>query len=609
MILDEPVAPRPAGTGDPGGTGDPDGTSGTASGGAPGAASEGSTADPDGTRADLVLVQRCAWTLVWVAVLAAALGFWGAWSAGPWAALLAPLLVLTALVGAVLVWTVPRPLSTSMQRFGLAAAVVTAAASEGAGIHLRHFYTTDSGAFNQVATRLLLDGRNPYTSSMAGAARLLHPASSYWTYQVDGVHTVKVSYPAASFLLQAPFMALGLHHMVTDWVDLAAWLVTAVLIFVMVPPVLRWLAPLLLLTGIFLGPFASGGTDALFVPFLVVAVWRWDRFPDRTAAWLPSWVGPASLGIACSVKQSPWFCLPFLMVGVACEARRAGRRPAVTALRYGAIAAAAFLVVNAAFLAWSPSAWLRGIFLPMVDPLVADGQGAVAIALHGLTGGVVMPWLSAAAGLALVAMLVAFALWEPRLKRAWLFLVPLVLFLPDRSLANYLSDFVPAALVAALSVATVSSRTGVRTGSRWPARLGIGAPALASLALLVVAFTSAPLEVSVDGVTVSGVATVDGGVSFHRVEVTVRNTSDRALTPHFMVSSGGGHPNAFWQSNVLRGTDPVAAGATTVFVLRPTTYFGAPPRGQRWLVAAYTASPNALSTSSLQSSRWGKPAP
>ena len=67
--------------------------------------------------------------------------------------------------------------------------------------------------------------------------------------------------------------------------------------------------------------------------------------------------------------------------------------------------------------------------------------------------------MSAAAGLALVALVVAFALWEPRLRRAWLFLVPLALFLPDRSLANYLTDFVPAALVAAASVRPLHAAT------------------------------------------------------------------------------------------------------------------------------------------------------
>ena len=80
-------------------------------------------------------------------------------------------------------------------------------------------------------------------------------------------------------------------------------------------------------------------------------------------------------------------------------------------LRYGAWSAAVFVVVN---LALHPLVTVRladGTLLPFVQPLVADGQGLVTLALHGLTGGVVMPWLAAAAGLALVAVLVAFALW------------------------------------------------------------------------------------------------------------------------------------------------------------------------------------------------------
>ena len=566
--------------------------------------------------AALALVQQCAWTLVWVAVLSSALIYWGSWSAGAWAAVLAPILVLTALMGAILVWTVRRPLGDALQIAGMGAALVMAAVAEGTGIHLRHFYTTDSAAFNQVATRLLLDGHNPYTSSMSAAGRLLNPANGYWTYQVDGAHTLGVSYPAGSFLLQAPFMALGLNHMLSDWVDLGAWLVTVVLVFCMVPRYLRWLAPLLLLTGMFVGPFANGGTDALFVPFLVLAVWRWDQFPGRATTWLPAWVGPVSLGIACSVKQSPWFCVPFLLVGVAVESRRSGNRPLAVALRYLGLVVVAFAVINLPFFLWSPAAWIRGAFLPMVEPLVADGQGLVTLALHGLTGGVVLPWMSAAAALAMVAMLVAFARWEARLRRAWLFLVPLVLFLPDRSLTNYLYDFVPAALVAAVSVAMLerepdpeSERESERADHprRWLAPLGIALPAVASAALLVVAFTSAPLSVAVDGVTAAGVATVDGGLHYVHVVVTVRNTSSSALTPRFMVSSGGGHPSGFWNARPVEGSVPVAPGATTRFVLRPIAEANAPPHGQWWIVEAYTTSPNALSTSSLQQWTLGKP--
>ena len=555
---------------------------------------------PEG--AALAMVQRCAWTLVWVAALGSALGYWGSWSAGLWAAILAPVLVVAALAGIIALWTVRAPLSRAMQWAGMVMSLVTVAITQGTFIHLRHFYSTDSAAFNQVATRLFLDGRNPYTSSMAAATTYLHPPWAFWTYQVDGIHTARISYPAGSFLLEAPFMALGLHHMVTDWVDLGAWLVTAVLLFVMFPSYLRWLAPTLLMTGVFVGAFANGGTDALFVPFLVVAVWRWDRFPGRAVSWLPAWVGPVSLGIACSVKQTPWFCLPFLLVGVAAEARRSGRRPGRTALAYGVCVVGSFLAINLAFIIWSPSAWLRGSFLPMFQPLVADGQGIVTLALHGLTGGVILAWLSVAAVLVFVALLAAFAWWELRMKRVWLFLVPVVLFLPDRSLANYLLDLVPAALVAALSVSTTTgARSQQSPGTRrWLPRLTVAVPAAAAVVVLVAAFSSAPLTITVDRYQAGGVATVDGGLRYVEVDVSVHNGTDGPLLPRFMVAAGGGHPTGFWRAMVVGGISPVPGGATTRFVLVPTRYTSAPNQGDRWLVEAYTTGPDALSTSSLQ---------
>ncbi len=595
MIIDTPAGPVPDDL-----PPTPDGVAAPPTDGVP--ARTDTAADPDDDAAGtLALVERCAWTVVWVAVLASALQYWGSWSAGAWAAVAAPVLVAVALVGTVLLWTVRRPLGRSMQVFGMGGALVVVGFAQGTSIHQRHYYSTDSAAFNQVATRLFLDGHNPYGSSMAAAGRLLHPAYDFWTYQVDGVHTAAVSYPAGSFLLEAPFMAMGFTHMLTDWVDLGAWLATCLLVFVLLPRPLRWLGPLLLLTGVFTGAFADGGTDALFVPFLVLAVWRWDRFPARAAPWLPAWVGPVSLGVACSIKQTPWFCVPFLVVGVALEARRAGGRPGATGLRYLALTAAAFVAVNAVFIAWSPTAWARGTFLPLFQPLVADGQGIVTLAVHGLTGGVVMPWLTAGAVLALVALVAAFAAWEPQLKRAWLFLVPVVLFLPDRSLANYLLDVAPAALVAALSVASAprSAALARRTGP-WAPRLAVGLPAVASAVLVVVALTSAPLAVTVDDYAAAGVATVDGGLRYVRVDVTVHNTADHALLPRFMVSSGGGHPNGFWSATPVRGVTPVPAGGTTVFVLRPPRYIAAPSQGSRWLVEAYTTSPDALSTSTLQ---------
>ena len=367
-------------------------------------------------------------------------------------------------------------------------------------------------------------------------------------------YVLHVSYPAGSFLLEAPLMALGFRHEVTDWLDLAAWLVTGVLLFVMMPVSLRWLAALILLGSVYVGMFTNGGTDVLFLPFLVVAVWRWDRFATGRGAGLAGWLGPICLGLACSIKQTPWFCVPFLVVGVALEARRSGRGIGIgTGARYLAATVAVFVVVNLPFIVWSPGPWARGIVLPLTKGLVADGQGAVTLALHGLTGGVLLPLLSVAAFLVFVALMVAFVLWYPRMKRVWLLLLPVVLFVPGRSLTSYLIDFFPAAIVAAVTVAApatlpTSVERSPGAARRWLQGGAVAVPLAAAVAVAVVAFTSAPLTLEVQGFRTSNQTQ-----SLDAVTVTVRNLTDQTVIPHFMVALDANHPAGFWTTSTGRG--------------------------------------------------------
>ena len=166
----------------------------------------------------------------------------------------------------------------SIPTFGLVCRVGHGVFPEAIEIHTRKFYTTDSAAFDHVAARALLHGSDPYAISMSPAAHLLKVPALFWTYTVNGGHVSQFSYPAGSFLFDVPAMALGLHHAVVDWMDLLAWLVSGVLLFALLPASLRWLSALVVLTPALLGSFSSGETDAMFVPFLILAVWRWDRF-------------------------------------------------------------------------------------------------------------------------------------------------------------------------------------------------------------------------------------------------------------------------------------------------------------------------------------------
>ncbi len=575
------------------------GTDGDGNGRGPGRrAASGGDAD---VTLSATTVERSVWSLVWLAVLVGGLGFWGSWSTWPPGAVVAPGLVLVGIGGLAASWLVRSPRSPALQLSALVAVVGSVLAQQADSIHVRQFYSTDSAAFNQAAARLLLDGKNPYTSTMASAAHLLQNPANNLTYTVSGGHVDHVSYPAGSFLLQVPALALGFNHAVVDWMDLFAWIITGVLIFALVPASLRWLGCLLLAVPIFDAIFGSGGTDAAFLPFLVLAVWRWDRFSLGRPAGMVRWISPVALGLACSIKQTPWFCVPFLLLGVFIEARNSGRRPLGPTLSYLAVTVATFLIVNLPFIVWQPGAWARGTFLPFAQPLVADGQGLVTLVLHGFAHGVSLTLLTAAGLLAFISLLAVFVAAYPAMKRIWLILLPLPFFLATRSLSSYLLDLYPAALVAAVSVAPAVAPVMMRRPSRarTPVTLTAVGSALAAVVVSVLAFTTVPLQIGVRGVVAS-----HGASSLDAVTLAVRNTTGQVVYPHFMVTIGSDHPNGFWLPahgrQVVLG--PHESAVVTVY---PSHRIGAPGHNGYWLVAGYTDSPAALSTSPVQLWRLG----
>ena len=542
--------------------------------------------------------ERWAWTLVWLGLLTGGVNVWGFWWSSPLTVVLAAVMVLGGIAGMVATW-LTHPRSGPMQWLGQTAALTCAALPQAVVIHTSTYYHTDSAAFVDVSAHALLHGRNPYTTSMAAAANLLRVPDRYWTYTTTGSHVAHASYPAGSFLIDMPALALGLGHHVVDWVDLTAWMVTGLLVFVLLPRSLRWLAALVTLTPIFIGMFGNSGTDASFLPFLVLAVWRWDRFGQGAAAGVARWMGPVALGVACSIKQLPWFCVPILATGVALEARARGARAAPVVARYVALVAGAFTVVNLPFMVWSPGPWLHGTLTPFVDPLVADGQGLVSIATHGLTGGVDLTDLAVAGALAYLCTVVAFVAFYRHLKRIWPLVLPVVFFFSARSLSSYLVDLFPVAVLAVTSVATVAAtadgrrRPTLRAPGRGARRRhpGVSRPAGAVVALgagvvvaSALAFSSAPLQLSV-----RAVGTSHGGRALDSVTVSVRNRTGRSLVPHFLVNTGD-NPNGFWYPPG-GADDAIGPGRTETLTLDPPPGTVAPQPGARWLVEAYTATP------------------
>lgn len=534
--------------------------------------------------------QRALWSMVWLSVVSVGINTWSQWSQWSGFTIVAPVLILVGTIGVVCVWTLPARLHRHLEHLSIAVALTTVIVTYAPSMLAARYFTTDAAAFNQRATWLLAHGRNPYEAVFRASNVALSHAASYWTYLLNGGHVDRVSYPAGSFVLQLPLQLLGVHHLGTNWLDLGAWLGASLFLYLVSPLNARWLAPLLLLTSVYTFSFAHGGTDALFVPFLMIAAYRWDDFVQPTARWT-RWVSPLALGVACSIKQTPWFTVPFFVVGVALESSHLQRRVGRDVATYVATVAVPFVAMNAPFFVWSPSHWWRGATLPLRDPLIPDGQGLVTLATHGLVHVLYLPRLQGAAGLALVTLLLVYWFWYPTLKSVWLFALPLVLFLPSRSLSSYLVDFVPAALVMALTSRPAAPRT--RRRRRW----SVAVPATLSFVLALSAFIGSPLAIRVNDVRVTRV-----GLRFTTMSLTLTNHTTSAISPHVMVVVGSSHPVGFWRFvGAPRGVT-LGPGQRRTFTLRAPQLMYTPARHENWLVEVTSSSPAFIVTTPAQ--RW-----
>ena len=545
------------------------------------------------------LIYRCGWTLVWVGVLTTGLGAWGWWSTWPPNALFSPLITIGAVIGLTAVWTRTVPERQWFTRVSLAVASLSTMYFQGLQIRGRGFYSTDAAAFNDVATKLFLHGHNPYSWSVGNdAAELIQNPARFWTYTLDGGHVAQVSYPAGSFLLQAPLQLVGVHHLPSDWMDLLCGIASMLLLYKMLPQIVRWLAPVLLLGGFYIGIFSNGGTDALFLPFLLLAVWRWDRFVDASASVWVRYSGPAALGIACSIKQTPWFCALFLVVGIAMEAASHGRNALKAASSYLGVVAGVFALINLPFFVGNPSAWLHGAFLPLVDPLVPDGQGVVSFVLHGYFHGARLVWLGIAGALSVLFVLGLFVFRYATFKRSWLFLLPIALLSPARSLSEYALDFVPVAIVAAFSVEATSFVLVPRLRPRLRGAITV-LPVLGVALCLVLSFTRPVLTITVGEVTLK-----KGTSLYDTMLVRLTNNTGSTVTPSVMVLENDTHPTGYWRLP-SGGTLTLGPHATkTVMLVAPP---GTPTslRDQYWIVTAVTPSPASVSSSSPMQWQFG----
>ncbi len=283
-------------------------------------------------------------------------------------------------------------------------------------------YHNDAIALNECAARLLIDGRDPYAALdifacyaplQIGADRTtplqrgrfatvaIYPSDdeldTTWALrQREGgnVEFVAIpSYPALSFLLLVPFVALGID---TNYLYLVCLLAAMAIIVWRSPSGIRPFVLTGLLGASCLVAFTVGGSADLLYALPLACGWIWR---DRLA-------GGVALGVAAAIKQIAWFVAPFYFIAVIASV---GWRAAA---KQAAIAAGIFALTNAPFALWHPGEWLAGVLTPVALPMFPRGAGLVFLSTNGG-----LPLLPVSAYLAMegLAMLVCLGVaWRAR---------------------------------------------------------------------------------------------------------------------------------------------------------------------------------------------------
>ena len=284
-------------------------------------------------------------------------------------------------------------------------------------------YHADAVAAVHRMAEIFLSGQNPYAvfDLPEALARFPYMDPELATHLEGRAVLHSYNYPALSFLVVAPFVALGLGDI--RWVYLGVMLVIAVVVISRLRMAWR---PMALATIV-------GNAIVLRQPILAGIDPTWALLV--IGAWLAlrrAWLSPVLLGLAFAARQTAWFVAPFY---VALVWHRSGRREAV---RRALIAAAVAIRVNLPFFAVAPERFIDGV--DRADPRCARAGRRRAWCASGLSGiGPLLPRVvyGALALIVFAVLLAAFVRWRQRLTSAPLVWPFLPLYFAWRSLQNY----------------------------------------------------------------------------------------------------------------------------------------------------------------------------
>jgi uncharacterized membrane protein len=463
-------------------------------------------------------------------------------------------------------------------------------------LHNNPGYSTDEQSFDQYAAQLVAHGfHNPYTHSMQPAVPLFRLSPDAYTYTITGKPVTVMSYPSLSFLVYVPFLLLGWMNEVGPAMNVMAWALAILLMFALLPRNMRAAALVLSSIDVYLS-FASGGvTDMLYIPLLIVAAYKWDLFGTTRR----SYIGPVAVGLAMSIKQTPWPVVAFVVCAIAWDeydrsgdAREAARR----AGRYLAVVVGVFLLPNLPYMIASPHGWFGGVLAPFTKNLVPSGQGVISLTLFAHLGGGSL--LAYTAGLVLVAVLtlLVFVGTYPLLRPATFMLPTIAYFFAARSQTNYLIPLVPVGIVGAVTCGRAvrpalgpgSRVAGLLRSRKWAGAIGVTA-ALSAAAIIYGLVAPSPLAVKVTGIRATGFL---GGIN--ELHLLVHNGTGKPMKPAYTIQTIHGD-TTFWDR--VGGPGTIAPGKTVKIDIIPPN--GAAQQGlsDGFSVLAYTDKPAAVSVS------------
>lgn len=313
----------------------------------------------------------------------------------------------------------------------LAAVLLTTLIGVYVRIHSQAVYGTEDIAFQHYGATLVLRGVDPYSVSMRPAIEKFHVPSQFQTLLQNGGVVDRMSWPAGSFLMLVPFVAVGVADL--RWAVLLFQLAAIGVVYFAAPVRFR---PLVLLPpfGVQdLIDFTGGGVvDFIWVlPVLFMIVCR------RRAVL----VG-ICYGIACTIKQVPWFLAPFLLVYFFKDPeyrtwQERLRGPVLLALS----AIGVFLVINTPFIIHDAVGWVLGTMEAAIGNLIPFGQGLSTLTQLGFPVPTDRYVLLATA--IMLLLLINYIVYFDRLRNLiWFFPAFIAWFLP-RSLHNYFIYWIP----------------------------------------------------------------------------------------------------------------------------------------------------------------------